>query len=373
MQCGHDAGGHRITRASLALGPIVMTAIAFDFDPPGHRADAEWSADVARKLEAMIAASGGFGYSTRVGWRYVVQLAAPHEVVGAEGWKAWRERYAAACDALDRDHGLAADRSCSTPGSLFRLPRAVRDGLRLEPLTIGDPERLGAFELPAAPMPSSLLQPHPPRVVASRPAAAKTTQVGVVCEDTRSDPGRFLVYRKLEAAGAVGDRDPASPHIYRIRCPRAQHHGNGADGTDGSTVLFLPAPGPSGYGRIHCHHAACAGEDLTAIVLEGPVTRREVQIVGVGAEADDYGAQVTMKIQPADGAGELPVRYVRIHSSPEARWAALWEAANVSDPTDLDPEGDLGGAIGELRGRTIAIELDADARVRRLLAPEVAA
>lgn len=359
LQCGHAPDGRRITKRSPP--PITMTAVAFDFDPPHHEPDALWSAGVEAKLRELVAEHGGYAYSTRAGWRWVATLAAPTQIHTAADWAQWRARYAAACDWLAA-RGLATDRSCSEPGRLFRLPCVVRDGQRLEPITIGDVQALGAFELPEAPSLDAL---HPPSIqaVRSTPDAQLGSAVDVGCDAPELETSPL--YRRLRDTGALGEL--LASGAYAIRCPHGAEH-SGSDGLDGST-LFFPPGGPGSYGHVHCHHAGCAGLDLDALVLGGGETSATawhvVQIAAVGVERTSSECRVVLQLaQPA------PCRYVRVSNASKARWRALWIGADVAPPEDLAE--DLSAACRELQGARLVLECEGST-VRRILPAREAA
>jgi hypothetical protein len=339
-----------------------MTCVAFDFDSPAHKPDSTWSAETQSKLAALVAMYGGYAYSTRSGWRWVVALSTIVELHTAQDWDAWRARYLRACDWLQAEHGLTADRSCSEPGRLFRLPHVVRDGVRLEPVILGSVEELGAFELPEAT--SSTLALHPPAIQAVRPEDAELGSL-VDVRDVPPELDASPLYRRLRDSGALGSPIPGGL-AYRMRCPRGAEH-TGSDGLDGST-LFFPPGGAGSYGHIHCHHAGCAELDLDELVLSAAdtaFTRHEVQIVSASIERTMSSCRVVCKLQqPA------PARYVRVANTTKARWRALWTGADVAPPEDL--EGDLTEACRELTGCRIIVECEGSV-VRRILPREQAA
>lgn len=348
LQSGHTVDGRRITKRSPP--PITMTCVAFDFDPPRHEPDAAWSADAQAKLAALVAMYAGYAYSTRAGWRWVVALAQPALIHTAQDWADWRASYGALCDWLEREHGLAADRSCSEPGRLFRLPDVVRDGVRQVPTVLGSVDELGAFELPEAPAAERsplAVSPEPPQ----------SSPLGV--NDEKLQPERSLLYRLLQAPGAIlGEHEPGA---YRIRCPRNRLHSVGRPG-DSSTLLYLPS-GPSGYGEICCKHASCANmstPDWIAALDDGTQhsVRRLVRIEGVGIDQARDGVALSVRVRAADAGGELPLRYLKVYSRTAARWRALFESAGVELPEDLLMGGDLSAACSELRGRLLTLELE---------------
>jgi len=353
--CGEDS--RRITRQSVETIGATMTCLFFDFDPPGHQADEAWSDATEAKLEALIAAQGGFAYSTRAGWRYVAQLAASIELQGPGAWEHWRARYLAACDALEATWRVRADR-LADPSRLFRLGFVVRDGVVQQPLTIGSVERLGAFKLPAVNghnATSCLVVGAKPRQ--APPRAAATKQGVDVASLTEPPEPSARCYRILQARGDIGERRDALS--YRVRCPNSTRH-SPHDWRDGSTVLFLPPNASGAAGRIRCMHGSCEGVDLVAMLLEQdapPAERHAVKIVGTGSElAIGCAVVIILQIEPTDGKA-LKMKYLRLNPCDEIRWFQLFEAADIADPEDDNtaPGGDLAAALVELRGKIVII------------------
>jgi hypothetical protein len=97
---------------------------------------------------------------------------------------------------------------------------------------------------------------------------------------------------------------------------------------------------------------------------EPALERRVVRIDGVGIDSNPV--RLVMGIVAADDGGKLPLRYLRCYADGKPRWKALWGAAGVEPPDDLNVRGDLGAACKELEGRTIGLELSGST-VRRIV------
>jgi hypothetical protein len=155
--------------------------------------------------------------------------------------------------------------------------------------------------------------------------------------------------------------------VHRVICPNAANH---APGRGDHAILYPPSG--SGSGWIHCVRTAChsvtdwlacfTAEELRAAGI------RTAKVTRTFFDEDTSGrVRLANELEATDG-GRLP--YLRVSNGTSA-WAALWVAAGVAHPEDMDPSGDLGGAVGELKGKTLRLELSGDGRsVRRILKSE---
>jgi hypothetical protein len=353
-----------VSEAAGASGlEITMMWLLVDVDAPGHRSIPEWRGAIAARVAGLPGSP--FAYFTRGGLRLVWRLREAFPIRSpADAWR-WRLAYLAFLDQLEREHGIAADRACCDWTRLHRLPRVVRDGELQEHPTIGDPTRIGVIELPPAPEADAHQSPlcgheHEPR--------GRVGKIG--CDAS----GSGLLERLLRDRGdVVGERAMHNSVIALVvRCPNAAAHAPG-HGESGDHALLFGGP----VGRLLCQRTACSGIDGEAWLRL--FTRAELAAAGVRTgrvrrttvNAYDGGrVRVCVIAEPTDGGGALP--YLRI-SPHTPTWRALWEVADVADPSDLDPRGDLGEALRQLRGREIAIEVGEE-RVRRILpAGQVAA
>lgn len=326
---------------------VAMTLAIIDADAPEHTATPEWRADFARKLLAVEAkAPGAFAYHTRGGARLVWRLARPFEIASRDDAAAWSSAYRALCDWL-AGFGIEADRACADWTRLFRLPDVVRDGARQSFPVAGNPSAVGALDLGSV----IDLDRLPDAGDASMRRAPKCERIAVEPEATADGKPHGLMATRLVFRGLV------RPGVYAIECPNAAAHS--ADSALSSTVYFPPAH-PSGVGRVHCHHRACAAmrpsDWLDALDLTP--ARQVATVLGsyVNTDADSERVQVRALVEVDGGGGRY---YVRASSASPTRWRALWESACVEPPSDLDPAGDLGDAAAALVGRRVAIEVDA--------------
>lgn len=367
----------RLRLTSGAIGwphvEIAMRLLVIDVDAPEHKSSPAWRAELRGKLEALDRKHpGAFVYFTRGGARVLWRLGEPFELREPADAARWREVYRRVVRYLGERFGIEADASCADWTRLFRVPRARRDGVQQEPETIGNAHEIGAFDLarfePAA-------EPAPSRAPSFPSAAPRRVEPTRCIGERRGAPWwRPALLAALEARGEViGERQPG---VFVVRCPNALEHTTGRDG-DGSTLLYASA---GAEGRIVCLHSHCAHLDhaawLEVLGLAGgaAVTRRaRIERWFIGGSGPNM--RVRLALSAADDGGPLGLDYLGVTpSASAARWSALWAAASVEPPSDLDPCGDLGAALGELLGRVITVELDASAGrvnpVRRILACE---
>ncbi|HEX4341327.1 MAG TPA: hypothetical protein VH062_35710 [Polyangiaceae bacterium] len=362
---GGKPSAWRLKSDAVGKYSIVMRWLLLDVDAPGHTATPEWREDMRAKLVRLAAVHpGAFIYFTRGGLRIIWHLAAPFPITTAEDAAKWKAIYGRTCDLLERDFGISCDRACSDWSRLYRLPRATRDrpvGPEDHP-TVGDPSAIGVFELPELPE-AGTVPTQPLRALKISSARVRIGDGGA----RAASPGRGLLYRLLDRRGDVGETTALSTGVeaFKVRCPRAHLHTTGDDGT-----ILVPAKN-GGPGWIKCQHSHCA--DVTADEWLSCFTSDELAAVGVrlgrivehAINAYDGGStRICLMLDPIGGTEKLP--YVRISPNTGA-WDALWEATDVDPPVDLDPKGDLLAALHELHGRTLAVELDEQRRVRRIL------
>jgi hypothetical protein len=147
----------------LPDGGIPMVLFVVDVEPAGHDhpVTAETMAIEVSKLRAMLEAHpGGFVYMTTHGYRIVYRLPEPFvisEPVDAERWKL---TYVAWLEYLADRYGIEADPACKDWGRIYRLPWVVRDGVRQEPATEGDPTAIGTWD-PVVTVPRAYAPPEP--------------------------------------------------------------------------------------------------------------------------------------------------------------------------------------------------------------------
>ena len=163
-----------------------------------------------------------------------------------------------------------------------------------------------------------------------------------------------------------GRRDNRS---FTVECPNQRQHTTGRPG-DGSTVLWVADESgrPFSEGVINCLHAHCHGlrlADWRALLELGAPTRRTARVTRVFEDVTRRGGiRLALELDPTDGGERLP--YLRVSAPARvdatgaiaARWGTLWEGAGIKPPLDLEPDGDLGGAIDELPGRMLQLEID---------------
>lgn len=128
-----------------------MTVAVFDVDDPvAHENDEParpewWAAEKLKLAHLREVHPDFFAYRSRGGYRVVYALAQPHALRSRADETAWKALYLTWCAYLQRRVGIRADRACKDWTRHFRAPRVVRDGIRQEWETIGDPSRLGAW------------------------------------------------------------------------------------------------------------------------------------------------------------------------------------------------------------------------------------
>jgi hypothetical protein len=359
--------GSRLAGRHIGYVSIFAGCIAFDVDGPGHKATREWWEGERLKIDALREAHPDpFVYRTRGGYRIVYRLVEPFRVADDADANRWTTRlYLPACELL-ADFGIEPDRSCSDLTRLFRLPYVVREfGEKREaPETIGDPNAIGALAVPDTTR-------HSPGVSSS----SRSPRVDDAASGGPPSPRPFFLHTLLSKRGDV--LEAHGDGAFTIRCPRRQHHSCGRDG-DGSTLLYTPKG--SGYGFVHCKHDSCADvsieEWIDALKDETTQANRVVRVAGVGIDRGSYGIRIVCRLEPADGAGPLANDYLRVYSNSATRWQALWSAAGVEPPRDLDIKGDCGDAALELRGRRVVLEFEriaGEETVRRIAAPKARA
>lgn len=374
FQCGFAASARRFKKSGP---PVTMTALAFDFDPPDHVATPEWRAELKSQLRALLRAHpGGYVYSTRNGFR-VVYAVEPVQIASEEDAREWARLYRAILANLRRRFGLVGDASCADHSRLFRLPRVTRPPA-VEPEVIScpfddenDPGKIAVLDVQLEASDWAEVAPKPAKITPT-PLCGTPRSEGEIEESfaPRSvGVSHGLLHRLLDARGNVrapynlGEGKPAA---FLIRCPRAKHHTTGGDDA------LLIAPHDSGPGYITCRHHHCA--DLTPQDWLSEFTPAEIAAAGivtrtglvVATFVNVYGPSSLRLCVELKGDDKEPMPYVRVSPNTSA-WLALWAAAGVEPPTDLDAAGDLGLACEELRSRRIAVEL-LNGKTRRILA-----
>jgi hypothetical protein len=172
----------------------------------------------------------------------------------------------------------------------------------------------------------------------------------------------LLVRLALSRGAAVPDASG-----WTIKCPNACNHTT----ADRTARLYPPKPNAP-FGWILCQHSHCSGFKSpvdwlacfsAAELAAAGIRAASVSRTYVNRGRDGATIRIGVELRAHDGA-DLP--YLRITAG-TAAWDALWRAAEVDPPHDLDEAGDLGGALDDLRGRRLLVELAASDLVRRVL------
>jgi hypothetical protein len=135
----------------IAAANACMTAAIFDVDDPvTHGTDEParpewWEAEKAKLSRLREVHPDLFAYRTRGGYRIVFALAQAHALRSHADAAAWRALYLSWRKYLGRRFGIAVDRACADWTRFFRAPNVVRDGVRQEWETAGDPNRIGVW------------------------------------------------------------------------------------------------------------------------------------------------------------------------------------------------------------------------------------
>jgi P4 family phage/plasmid primase-like protien len=220
---------------------LRMQLLVHDFDGKDHQASDEWRAGT----EARLVELGGLWYPTANGYHLVSQLAEPFEIKDCEGAAAWRDYYEASCNMLERTTGLVADRACSDPWHIFRLPRANREG---KPCRV-----------PATWIPSEPLVWDDPAMLPDDVPTQPTKVVQRVLGAPAGDASESVLYRMYAAAANqhpdlgldVGDDDGEK---IKVACPFPHDSTGGCNVADSSTVIFADVTG--GLGAFDCKHGS---------------------------------------------------------------------------------------------------------------------
>lgn len=260
----------RLSHQAIGQTDILMHVAVYDVDCPAVHgtstpAPDEWRASEGARLHALRRDHpGAYVYDTRGGYRIVYRLPAPVPIASDSDAREWRRTYLAVIAYLTRRYGIIADPSCADWPRMYRLPRVLRDGARVDLATSGDAHDVGVLDLVLEAADITRAIAHTPtayRAPRIRPAASPSVRVG----------DRYgLLYHLLAARGAIIRAHSETSYV--IRCPRADRHSCGRDG-DRSTLLYLPGPGDD-VGAIHCLHAHCAGTDVRGWLHE--FTRAEL-------------------------------------------------------------------------------------------------
>ena len=295
---------HRLRGAVLAERAIEMVLLVFDIDPPGHVTTPEWVAGERTKIEKLRAAHPGvFAYETRGGWRLIAGwLPEPLTIAREEDAAAWSAWYLTNINLLKREFGIAADPSCKNWDRLFRVPRALRDGVVQDLPTYGDPANVGTWTL----------EPDPSDYV--EPAKAKEHHVR---EERPGDPP--LEARIVRARACARTLEPA------------------VQGADAETTL-LKACNAIFYGY------ALPREAAEKILEEHYTPRCDVQLLGV----EHFLMRMRNKLDQLEGGSPKPWGYKLDEERAKLRWRnnvrRAGGASPLSDSTDPDDaEGDPDG------------------------------
>jgi hypothetical protein len=255
----------------IAEHPYRIGVAFFDFD--AHELPPEeiraWSETALAKLPP-----GFQGYRTSGGFRALTLLAEPHVVCDAESWNAWHAFSAGLGAALSAVLGVEADKACTDPGRIFRLPNVRREGGK--PCF---PELYGTLGM-------CTLAPFPvePRAALQRP------------NDPDAVGGDTLLGALFAAAGFIQGEQGAK---LVVTCPWAAEHSGG----DTSGTVVMPDPDGLGLGKFHCAHGNTCGRAkgrftwaAVAKLLELPAVQTEARhwpepsLLGSYARALEPGA-----------------------------------------------------------------------------------
>lgn len=139
----------RLAGSALDRGPRMVLFLV-DVEPAGHApvTDAWLALERSRIAQALADHPGGFCYRTRGGYRLVWRLPAPLELRTRRDRASWRASYLSWLDHLSAAYGIVGDRTCQDWTRLYRLPRVVRDGVRQDLGSLGDPMSVGVWLRP---------------------------------------------------------------------------------------------------------------------------------------------------------------------------------------------------------------------------------
>jgi hypothetical protein len=395
-----DTTACRVTKAMLkGEARIEVGCFIVDLDGPGKVATEAWRSATREAAAQLFEANGaGFYYETTHGARLCWLLPEPFVIEDPEAGREWSRFYLERLAHLERISGLVGDPSCHDFARIFRLPHVVREpGEAVEErLTLGDPANIAAWSLEISDADRARareLKPRAfeaPRLKVTTPTAAAGGYVQLAAErapaandDERLSPAPSgELWEELRAHDLVVRACTRGGWV--VRCPNEAEHTKGRSG-DGSTVFYAPTV-EGGAGSLHCKHHACQAleqSDWIALLSAGKRQRRRVRIVSAHAVTEH--PFIRLEIVPLDGGGPIypplpgwpaprpgpatftvPVATAGGSKGVQRKYASLWAAAGVDPPTDANPQGDLGGAVAELRGRTIDLEIG-DGKVRRIL------
>jgi hypothetical protein len=125
---------------------LHMELFVADVDGPNHVCtDPWWDGERLKISELLAAHPGGFAYRTRGGYRIVYALPRPSPLRLQSEDDAWTARYLSWVKYLARRFAIVADEACADWTHFYRAPFVVRDGVRQELATIGDPYALGTW------------------------------------------------------------------------------------------------------------------------------------------------------------------------------------------------------------------------------------
>lgn len=256
--------GRRLAAEALEQGVGVnLEVIAFDVDCPethgsSKPAPEQWRHCMRDKMRALSRTHPHpYYYETRGGARIVYRQEEPTLLRTRDDGREWARTYAVALAYLARCFGIHADPACADWQRLYRLPHATREQNEGPEnwSVLGDAACIGALTINAT-------QEDVDRAMRAS-KAFRVPRIANLAPCTQQD-GYGLLYHALRARGAVFDRRPDGAFV--VRCPRELQHTSGRTG-DGSTLLYLPAPGEQ-VGAIHCLHGHCAGVDVRGWLRE---------------------------------------------------------------------------------------------------------
>ncbi len=235
---------------ALAGGAVQMQLACFDCDDKlAHASDEparlSWRLEFWRNaLRALARHPGAFCYDTRGGARLLWRLPQPWPMSTPAHAQEWSCYYRGWCLYLSEAFGLQVD-ALHDWTRLFRLPGAARaGGASEERFRFGSPERLGAFELPAA------LEQELAARVRLQPAGSLSASSYPLRQGAPFNPlAAGLLPTLLWRRGWLGKEQ--QPGKWNVRCPGpGEEHGLASD-----TVVFASEE----FGWIHCSHNRCEG------------------------------------------------------------------------------------------------------------------
>ncbi len=158
----HDTDAHfcayispnarRLTRGAInELEVVELTVIVLDVDGPGHQASDAWRVEMRGRVGDLFDEHGaGYMYETAGGFRIVYIQKQPTVLKTFADVRAWKHLYLIIVANFARRFGIEADPKCRDWTRHFRLPFVLRDGVRQERPTVGDPFKISPLTIDAS-------------------------------------------------------------------------------------------------------------------------------------------------------------------------------------------------------------------------------